>query len=126
MRATEKYNSQLGSGQAVRHHPLKVVFGGSNPSSPALRQAQCKLLFMWHTYILLCNQKTFYVGITNNVKKRLSDHRNKKSFFTKKFSDIKLVYSEEFKNKLDAAKREKQFKGWSRKKKIVLINKSLY
>jgi len=81
---------------------------------------------MWHTYILLCNQKTFYVGITNNVKKRLSNHRNKKSFFTKKFSDIKLVYSEEFKNKLDAAKREKQFKGWSRKKKIVLINKSLY
>lgn len=81
---------------------------------------------MWYTYILLCDQKTFYVGITNNIKKRLSDHRNKKSFFTKKFSDIKLVYSEEFRNKLDAAKRERQFKGWSRKKKIVLINKSLY
>jgi len=81
---------------------------------------------MWYTYILLCDRKTFYVGITNDIKKRLSDHKDKKSFYTKKFSDIKLVYSEEFKNKLDAAKRERQFKGWSRKKKIALINKSLY
>jgi len=92
----------------------------------ALRQAQCKLLFMWKLYILLCNQKTFYVGITNNLGKRLTEHRSKESFFTKKFSDVRLVYSEDFNSKIQAAHREKQLKGWSHGKKEALINKSLF
>jgi putative endonuclease len=79
---------------------------------------------MWYIYILLCDQKTFYVGITNNIFERLSEHKNKKSLYTKKFSDIKLVYQEEFRNKTEAARREKQLKGWSRKKKIALIGKA--
>jgi len=43
---------------------------------------------MWYVYLLLCDQKTFYVGITPDMKSRLAEHRNKESFFTKKFSDI--------------------------------------
>ena len=81
---------------------------------------------MWHTYILLCDKKTFYVGITNNLDERLMEHKNKESFFTKKFSDVELVYKEQFSDKFEAAKREKQIKGWSHKKKEMLINKSLF
>lgn len=63
--------------------------------------------------------------MTNNLELRLIEHRNKKSFFTKKFSEIELVYKEQFNSKTEAAERERQLKGWSRKKKLVLINKSL-
>jgi len=59
---------------------------------------------MWYIYILNCDQKTFYVGITNNLDVRLFEHRNKESFFTKKFSELALVYSEQFNSKIEAAK----------------------
>jgi len=75
----------------------------------------------WYTYLLLCDQKTFYVGITNNLKNRLIEHKTKQSFFTKKFSDIRLVYCEKYLNDHEAAIREKQIKGWSRTKKYMLI-----
>ncbi|MFA4975775.1 MAG: GIY-YIG nuclease family protein [Candidatus Paceibacterota bacterium] len=55
-------------------------------------------------------------------KKRLREHKDKESFFTKKFSAIKLVYCEKYKNKNEAAKRERQIKEWSRKKKQMLID----
>jgi len=76
----------------------------------------------WYVYILLCDEKTFYVGITHNVEKRLSEHRNKESFFTKKFSKIEVIYCERYDTKYQAAKREKQLKGWSRAKKQMLID----
>lgn len=79
----------------------------------------------WYVYLLLCDQKTFYVGITPNLKLRLTEHRNKESFFTKKFSDIQLVYCEKYLDKYQAAKREKQLKGWSVAKKRLLIEGKL-
>jgi len=72
--------------------------------------------------MLLCDQKTFYVGITNNPKERLTEHIKGKSFFTKKFSNIQLVYCEQYIGKQKAAMREKQIKGWSRAKKQMLID----
>ena len=75
----------------------------------------------WYLYILLCDKETFYTGITKNLKKRIKEHKNKKSTYTKQFSEIKLVYCEKKKNKKEAAKREKQIKGWSRIKKKKLI-----
>ncbi len=77
------------------------------------------------TYMLLCDQKTFYIGITDNLKRRLEEHKNKESFFTKKFSEIKLVYCEKYKNKVEAAKREQQLKGWGRAKKEMLLKHKL-
>lgn len=79
----------------------------------------------WYVYLLLCDQKTFYVGITNNVSRRLFLHENKESFFTKKFSDLKFVYCEKYKNKYEAASRERQIKGWSHAKKQMLIDGKL-
>ena len=79
----------------------------------------------WYLYILLCDQKTFYIGITSNVEKRLNKHKSKGSFFTKKFSDIKLIYTERYRTKEEAQKREKQLKGWTHAKKKALINKNI-
>jgi len=61
----------------------------------------------WFVYMLLCDEKTFYIGITNNVNKRLMEHKNKQSFFTKKFSRLKLVYCEkEFRRSLSVYLRQ--------------------
>lgn len=78
--------------------------------------------YMWYLYILLCDKKTFYIGITNNLEKRFQEHKDKKSFFTKKFSELEIIHKEVFQNKFEAAQREKQLKGWSRKKKELLVN----
>lgn len=75
----------------------------------------------WYVYLLLCDQKTFYVGITDNIGNRLASHKNRQSFFTKKFSDIELVYCEKYMSKTEAAMREKQIKGWSSAKKQRLL-----
>lgn len=80
---------------------------------------------MWYVYILLCDQKTFYVGITDDIRRRLAEHKNKESFFTKKFFDLKLVYCEKYNNKNQAAIRERQLKGWGRTKKQMLIDGAL-
>lgn len=81
---------------------------------------------MWIVYLLLCNQKTFYVGITNYLSKRFTQHKNKESIHTKQFSDIQIVYCEIYKTKYEAAAREKQLKGWSHAKKQMLIDKTIH
>ena len=75
--------------------------------------------------MLLCDQKTFYIGINNDIQARMAEHKNKKSFFTKKFSDLNLVHREKYTDKFEAAKREKQRKGWNRAKKQMLVEGKL-
>ena len=75
--------------------------------------------------MLLCDGKTFYLGITNDLRKRFNFHKEKLFFFTKKFSKIKCVYCEKYKNKHQAATREKQLKDWSHTKKQMLIDGKL-
>ncbi len=76
---------------------------------------------MWTPQILFCDQKNFYVGITDNLPRRLAQHRNKESFYIKKFSILVLVHTEKFDKRSDAEKREIQLKGWSVAKKKALI-----
>lgn len=80
---------------------------------------------MWYVYILFCDQKTYYVGITDNLKNRIKQHKNKESFYTKQFFDIQLMYSEKQPSKRGAEKRELQIKKWSIAKKKALINNNL-
>ncbi len=61
------------------------------------------------------------MGITRDLDKRVEEHKSKQSFFTKKFSDIRLVYQEKYSDKKSAEQREKQLKGWSSAKKQALI-----
>ncbi len=80
---------------------------------------------IWFVYLLLCDLKTFYVGITTDIVKRIIEHKKKESIFTKKFSDIRLVYCEKYSREHEAAMREKQLKGWSHTKKQMLIDGKL-
>lgn len=80
---------------------------------------------MWHVYLLLCDQKTFYVGISDDPSERLSEHRAGRSLFTKQSSDIKFVYCENYPGKHRAALRERQIKGWAHAKKQMLIDGKL-
>jgi putative endonuclease len=66
--------------------------------------------------------KTLYTGVTNDLVRRVYEHKNKQiGGFTKKYNIEKLVYFEVTNDILSAIKREKQIKGWLRKKKIALI-----
>lgn len=75
-------------------------------------------------YILTNFQNTvFYTGITNNLKRRIYEHKNKLvEGFTKKYHIWKLVYFEEYNDIRDALEREKQIKKYRREKKISLIH----
>ena len=72
--------------------------------------------------MLLCDQKTFYVGITSDIVVRIAQHKKKQSLYTKQFSDISLTYCEQYRTEKEAVTREKQLKGWSHAKKQKLIN----
>lgn len=55
----------------------------------------------------------------------MTQHQEKKSFFTKKFDELRLIHCERYKDKHEASLREKQIKGWSRTKKQMLVDGEL-
>ena len=66
--------------------------------------------------------RTLYIGVTINLEKRVYEHKNKvTNGFTKKYGINKLVYFEVAGETMAAIEREKQLKGWLRKRKIALI-----
>lgn len=68
------------------------------------------------------NNKALYTGITNDLERRIFEHKNKLIYgFTAKYNLNKLVYFEEFSNINDAISSEKKIKGWLRQKKNKLI-----
>ncbi len=78
----------------------------------------------YYIYIMT-NQRntTVYTGVTNSLKRRVYEHKEKLvGGFTKKYNITKLVYYEVFEDIENAILREKQIKGGSRQKKIELIN----
>jgi predicted GIY-YIG superfamily endonuclease len=77
----------------------------------------------YYAYIILCSNGKYYVGHTNNLKKRFEYHvRKKGAKYTSQNKPIKILWYQEFNNEKDAIKRESQIKGWSRSKKEKLIN----
>ncbi len=73
-------------------------------------------------YILTNKSNTLYVGVTNDLERRVNEHSFKAmTSFTSKYNLNKLVYYQEFSNINDAIYAEKKIKGWTRKKKITLI-----
>jgi len=80
-------------------------------------------IFQFFVYILANKtNKVLYTGVTNDLERRCYEHKNKLlKGFTQKYNVDKLVYFESF-NYIDKAiLREKQIKGYSRNKKIALI-----
>ena len=78
---------------------------------------------MWFVYILKCEDGSFYTGMTSDLERRFQEHKDRKGgHYTSSHIVTERVYSEEFETRSQALKREAQIKGWSREKKLVLIN----
>lgn len=76
----------------------------------------------YYVYIMTNYSKTLYTGVTNDLNRRIYEHKQKLiPGFTQKYNITKLVYFEETSNVNAAITREKQIKGWLRAKKITLI-----
>ena len=73
-------------------------------------------------YIMSSSGGTLYTGVTNDLNRRVQEHKKGiGSKFTKKYNIKKLVFFEEFQYIGDAIDMEKKIKGWSRRKKLKLI-----
>jgi len=76
----------------------------------------------WFVYIAQASTGRYYVGIANNISRRLADHNaGRGSRFAKDQGPFNLAYSVRFESKSEARKREIQLKGWTKQKKEKLI-----
>ena len=80
----------------------------------------------YYVYILASKRNgTLYIGVTNDLRRRIYEHKQKMvDGFTKKYNIDKLVYYEQTNSAYDAIQREKQLKKWNRDWKIKLIEKN--
>ena len=79
---------------------------------------------MYYTYIVASRSHNFYVGMTSDIGGRIWQHKNGVfEGYSKKYNCNRLVWFERFVFVKDAIAREKQLKGWTRVKKIVLIER---
>lgn len=77
---------------------------------------------IYFTYIVASRSHTLYIGMTGNLLKRVFEHKQKKhEGFSAKYNCNRLVWFERFYDPSNAIAREKELKGWSRSKKIALI-----
>jgi len=84
---------------------------------PSTRRYYVYLITNW-------NNKVMYVGVTNNLERRIYEHKKKLvKGFTKKYNVNKLVYFEETQDVTNAINREKEIKKWRREKKNQLVNR---
>ena len=73
-------------------------------------------------YILANRSRTLYVGVTNDVVRRVAQHRaGLGSRFTRRYAIQRLVFVESAARARDAIAREKQIKRWSRRKRVALV-----
>lgn len=80
---------------------------------------------IYYVYILRTSSNTLYIGQTSNLEKRLKEHQirsTKSAKYIKYFDSCELAYSEEYKTRIEAMRREFQLKKWTKAKKEALIN----
>jgi len=78
-----------------------------------------------YVYITASQSGVLYTGVTNNLIRRITEHREKTvEGFTKEYNATRLVHYQRFEDIRNAIAREKQIKGWLRAKKIALIESS--
>ena len=78
--------------------------------------------YKYWVYIVASRSGTLYTGMTNNIDRRMWEHKSGEfEGFASKYHCYRLVYYESFDEVVKAISREKQLKGWVRKKKIALI-----
>lgn len=78
----------------------------------------------YYVYIATSHTGILYIGVTNDLGRRMYEHKNSLvPGFTSKYKIKKLIYYEETNDVISAITREKQLKGWRREKKIWLVSK---
>ena len=78
--------------------------------------------YHFYVYIMASPTGTLYTGMTNNLIRRVREHKEGKTeSFSKRYSCNKLVYYEHHQYVYNAINREKEIKGWKRSKKAALI-----
>ena len=76
----------------------------------------------YSVYIVCSRSGTLYIGITNNIERRMREHKSGEfEAFASQYHCDRLVYYEKFDDVCNAIDREKQLKGWVRRKKMALI-----
>jgi len=76
----------------------------------------------YYVYIMTNKSGTLYAGVTNNIRRRVRQHKDKLvAGFTRKYNITRLIYYECFTDVHAAIAREKEIKGWVRRKKLDLI-----
>jgi putative endonuclease len=76
----------------------------------------------YYVYVMASKSRTLYTGVTSNLERRVLQHRRKLvPGFTARYNINRLVYYEVCGEPLDAISREKQIKGWTRLRKVALI-----
>ena len=76
---------------------------------------------MYFVYLLQCCDKSIYTGITTDVQRRFREHKaGKGGAYTSSHPVTKIIYTEKYKTRSKALKREAEIKSWPRKKKIDL------
>ena len=79
----------------------------------------------YYVYILTNRSRTLYVGVTNDLERRMYEHKNKLvPGFTSKYNVTRLAHFEQTSEVESPIAREKQIKGWRRNKKVALIELS--
>ena len=78
----------------------------------------------YYVYIVTNRSGTLYTGVTNNLERRLAEHREAKpGTFTARYNIDRLVWYEPTTDVMSALEREKQIKGWRRARKLELIRR---
>jgi len=77
---------------------------------------------MYYIYLLQCADKSIYTGITTDVDRRFKEHQEGKGGnYTRAHKAVKILYTEEHKDRSSASKREAEIKKFSREEKLKLI-----
>lgn len=78
--------------------------------------------YSYWVYILASRSRVLYVGVTNDLARRVAEHRaGEGGAFTKRYRVHRLVHAEEHRDVRDAIAREKTLKGWTRARKVALV-----
>lgn len=82
-----------------------------------------KIAHNYFVYIVICSDASYYIGITNNMERRLWEHNHEENTTSYTYSrrPVAIKYCERFKEVKQAITWDKQLKGWSRKKKEALF-----
>ncbi|MDD5288395.1 MAG: GIY-YIG nuclease family protein [Dehalococcoidales bacterium] len=99
---------------------LFVILSEANES---VGGAEKRYMRDYYVYIMSNHSRTLYIGVTNNLPRRVSEHKAKLvDGFTKRYNLNRLVYYENTNYIATAIEREKEIKGWVRRKKVALIH----